>query len=199
MTRNRATNILISIAIFLVLYGCARAGKAFLVPDGGRLTGQYHMDGTEEAVFKNDSLRVTVRRIKPSDSEGSTLIKNLSDKKYIILKVGIENNSKFSVIYNPSLTALTDDGLDFLRPLDYTDLYDLTVADSGLESGLEDMTGKFYDIVLTLQPGEKSTRLIIFEPLSKNTSSAELDMEEIYIGTRTINLRFPFVLKTGKI
>lgn len=188
---------LISVIVLLVFFGCAAPhGKAYLFPDDNRLKGMYHKEGTEEGVFENGSIRVAVRHIKASDYEGSPLLKNLSDKKYVILSVAIENKSKLKTIYNPSMTVLTDDSMDYKKPLDYTDLYEAALGDSALESGLSAMKGRFYDLALTLQPGEKTARLLIFEPLSENVGKADLAMNDIYIGTDTVNLRFPFLLKS---
>ena len=188
---------LISIIVLLVFSGCAaHKGRAYLFPDDRGLKGMYHKEGTEEGVFENGSIRVAVRHTKASDYEGSPILKNLSDKKYVILSVGIENKSKLRAIYNPSMTVLTDDSMDYKKPLDYTDLYDAVIGDSALESGLSAMKGRFYDLALTLQPGEKTTRLLIFEPLSENAGKADLAMNDIYIGTDTVNLRFPFLLKS---
>lgn len=197
---NKPVNPLISVIVLLVFFGCAAPkGKAYLFPDDNRLKGMYHKEGTDEGVFENGSIRVAVRRVKASDYEGSPLLKNLSDKKYVILSVGIENKSKLKAIYNPSMTVLTDDSMDYKKPLDYTDLYDAVIGDSALESGLSAMKGKFYDLALTLQPGEKTVKLLIFEPLSENTDKADLAMSDIYIGTETVNLRFPFLLKSPEI
>lgn len=158
----------------------------------------YHKE-TEEGVFENGSIRVAVRHVKASDCEGSPLLKSLSDKKYVILSVGIENKSKLKAIYNPSMTVLTDDSMDYKKPLDYTDLYDAAIGNSGLESGLSAMKGRIYDLALTLKPGEKTTRFLIFEPLSKNAGRADLAINEIYLGTDTVNLRFPFLFKSPEI
>ncbi len=193
----KTINPLISIIVLLVFFGCAAPkGKAYLFPDGDRLKGMYHKEGTEEDVFENNSIRIAVRHIKASGYEGSPLLKNLLDKEFVILSASIENRSKLKTIYNPSMTVLTDDSLDYRKPLDYTDLYEAATGNSALESGLEAIKGKFYDLALTLQPGEKTSRLLIFEPLSKDAGKAELAMNDIYIGTDTVSLRFPFILKS---
>jgi len=194
------TRTLLSAIVLLVFFGCAVPhGRAYLYPDDKNLNGPYHKEGTEEGVFENSSLRVAVRHVKASECEDSPLLKDLSDKKYVILSVAIENKSKLKAIYNPSMTVLTDDSMDYKKPLDYTDLYDAAVGNSGLESGLSEMKGRFYDLNLTLQPGEKTTRFLIFEPLSKNAARADLAINEIYLGTDTLSLRFPFLLKSPEI
>jgi hypothetical protein len=197
--RNSKPALLYAI-VLLFFFGCAaHNGRPYLYPDDKNLTGMYHREGAEEGVFENGSIRVTVRNVKASECEGIPLLKNLSDKKYVILSVGIENKSKLKAIYNPSMTVLKDDSMDYKKPLDYTDLYDAAIGDSGLESGLSAMKGRFYDLALTLQPGEKTTRFLIFEPLSKNAARADLAINEIYLGTDTVSLRFPFIFKSAGI
>lgn len=189
-----------SAGLLLTFYGCAQVkGTAYLYPDGNYLKGPYSKAG-EEGVFDNKSMRITVRQVKPAEYEDVPVLKSLFGKKnYIIFIMGIENKSRSRVIYNPALTVLTNDQLDYIRPLDYTDLYDLASGDSGTENALTSMKGKFFDLTMTLMPGEKASRLIIFGAFSKNVGNAQLAINEIYVGTDAINVSFPFILKYSEL
>ncbi len=147
-----------------------------------------------EGVFQNKSLRVAASIIKDTEG-GPGLIGELLGKKYVVIRLDIENRSSAKVIYNPTHTVLTNDALDYRKPLDYTDLYD--IKGSSGERELAQLRGRFYDLTVTLLPGERSSRLLIFEPMSKGVKKAELSIKEIYIGTDTIRVSFPFEAKEG--
>lgn len=96
-------------------------------------------------------------------------------------------------MYNTSYTVLTSDALDYKKPLDFTDLYDITGGTGRLAS----LKGKFYDLNTTIAPGERTSRLLIFRPLSEEAEDAEVVIKDLYIGTKTRDLSFPFTFKNG--
>ena len=108
-----------------------------------------------------------------------------------MFKLTIENKSEGSVMYNTAYTVLTSDSGDYRKPLDFTDLYDISSDDNSL-AGLK---GKFYDLNATVATGERTSRLLIFKPLSDEAEKAAVAIKEIYIGTSTRALSFPFTFK----
>lgn len=147
-----------------------------------------------EGVYQNKSLKITASIIRGANN-APALIGELLDKKYVIIRLDIENRSAGKVIYNPTYTVLSNDALDYRKPLDYTDLYD--IKGSNGENELAQLKGRFYDLTVTLLPGERSSRLLIFEPMSKDVKKAELTIKEIYVGTDTTRVSFPFEAKEG--
>ncbi|MEE9591867.1 MAG: hypothetical protein V3W26_05075, partial [Thermodesulfobacteriota bacterium] len=52
------------------------------------------------------------------------------------------------------------------------------------------------DLATTVMPGESAAKFLIFGRLQEESNRATLIMDEVYIGTETIALRFPFVFRT---
>lgn len=185
---SRLVNAFLAVISIAFFYGCHPAPKAgFLVPDepgpkGYRAEGGY-------GVFENKLIKITVSPEK-GPSTGSALLAGLAEKDYVLIKLTIENLSVSRVIYRPNFTALTDDAFDYRKPLDYTDMYDF-----GDYEGLEAVKDRFHDLDSTLLPGEKTSKYLIFRPLSKNAAKASLEIKELYIGTETVQIKMPFILK----
>lgn len=195
---------LITAIVLSAVQGCVHKPdvKLFMYPDDKGSEG--YRRKAEQGVFENKSIRVSVRKIGESD-EGSAqeVIAHLLKKDYLIFRMEIENISRHRAIYNPSFTAFTDDAMDYGTPIDYTDLYDM--AEGVWEKGEKDADKKafsmkglknlFYDLSTTIPPGAKTSKLLIFKPISKDCTKAALTLSELYIGTETIRVIFPFVFK----
>ena len=176
------------IAIFAAAYGCQPKPKVgYLVPDSRGPAGYEAVDGS--GVVKNESFRISARQVKKGE-EKAAMLASLLEKDYIIIDLSIENLSSKDVIYKPNLTAIDNDAFDFIRPLDYTDMYDL-----GDMEGLEAIRHRFYDLDTTLRPGQQSKKLLIFRPLSKNVKKAVLRIDDLYVGTDYKRVTIPFVFK----
>lgn len=196
---------LITAAIISVAQGCVPRpeAKLFMYPDDKGPEGYSRQ--AEQGVFENKSIRVSVRKIGESDEGLSQeVIAHLLKKEYLIFRMEIENTSaKYRAIYNPSFTAFTDDAMDYATPIDYTDLYDMAegVWEKEAKDGekkpfsMDGLKGLFYDLSTTIPPGGKTSKLLIFKPVSKDCKKAALTLSELYIGTETIRVIFPFVFK----
>ncbi|MDP2689328.1 MAG: hypothetical protein Q8P48_04345 [Deltaproteobacteria bacterium] len=174
----------------LTLAACAPVPEAdmSLYPSSGVELEGYGVNG-RFAVFENESIRASVRHIRKDEAApGGAFIAGLLDKDYVIFDLTIENLSGSKIIYNPAYTVLTNDSLDYRKPLDFTDLYDIT----GDERELSSLKGKFYDVNVTVLPGDATSRLLIFKPISGKPAKAEVAIKEIYIGTSTETMSFPF-------
>ncbi len=135
------------------------------------------------------TIRASVRHMRKDEAApGGAFIAGLLDKGYVIFNLTIENISGSKIIYNPAYTVLTNDSLDYRKPLDFTDLYDIT----GNEQEVSALKGKFYDVNVTIHPGDATSRLLIFRPMSGKAAKAEVAIKEIYIGTSTESISFPF-------
>lgn len=184
--------------LILAISGCASAYKGPLRLYPAEIKTDEYYSNSREITFENKSVRIAVKALKQGENEtGVTLIDDLMDDNYVLLRMDIENHaaSKLKVIYNPAYTVFTDDSMDYRKPLDYTDLYDLAKDETEMETGVRKLRGRFYDLALTLAPGESVSKLLIFSPISENSRNAELVIGELYIGTKTIKVSFPFVLK----
>jgi hypothetical protein len=64
---------------------------------------------------------------------------------------------------------------------------------------LSDVKERFYDLSITVKPGAKISKLLVFGPLEKGVTRAELGIKEVYAGTASLRLSFPFVLRYAKL
>lgn len=184
-------NIALIIFILAIAYGCKPAPKmGYLVPDAKGPKGYEVVAGS--GVVSNEFVRLSASQVRKGE-EREPLLASLLEKNYIIINLSIENLSDKTVIYKPHLTAIDNDAFDFMRPLDYTDMYDF-----GDMEGLDAVRHRFYDLDVTLRPGQQSKRLLIFRPLSKNVKKAVLRIDDLYVGTDYIKVAFPFVFKAEK-
>lgn len=194
------------VLIFILAYGCVSkpAVELFMYPDDKGPEG--YSRKAEQGVFENKSIRVTVKKIGEPDDEGLSheIIALLLKKDYLIFRMEIENTStKYRVIYNPSFTTFAGDDMSHGTPIDYTDLYDMAegIWEKEEKDGdkkafsMKGLKGLFYDLSTTIPPGGKTSKLLIFKPVSKDCKKAALTLSEFYIGTDTIRVVFPFVFK----
>ncbi|MBI5587778.1 MAG: hypothetical protein HY889_05365 [Deltaproteobacteria bacterium] len=195
---------LLSLTIALLLitaYGCAHPGKTVankLYPDRDEqgLAGYHNDDGT--GVLENRSYRISVKHILPGDElDQPDILMDLIKRGYVVLRMKIENRSGKKITFNPVHTALTTDAFDYKKPLEYTDFYELAgdKDDRTRQRKAGAMKGLFYDLTLTLLPGGKTSKLLIFPPLSNNVNKADLLVKDLYVGTDTEELYFPFVAR----
>ncbi|MFQ5736583.1 MAG: hypothetical protein ACE5GY_06930 [Thermodesulfobacteriota bacterium] len=176
-----------------VLASCAHVprgpkeqGYLYPAPDAGK--GNRSVGS--EAIFENDSVRMAIRQMRKDEPAG-VFIAGLLDRDYVIFRLSIENRGAEKIIYNPSYTVLTNGSLDYRKPLDFTDLYDI----AGGTEKLRALRGRFYDVNVTVAPGTRTSRMLIFRPFSEGAQDAELAIKEIYIGTGTERMAFRFVMK----
>lgn len=156
------------------------------MPEAAGLPG-YSAKGAE-GVFENKAFAAAARQVRKNEVS-DPLLASLLEKDFIVIAMTLENRSGAKVIYKPNYTALVN-SIDYLKPLDYTDLYEI-----GGEAA-DGLKGTFFDLDVTLPPGAKSTGLLIFRPISKDAKSAILEVREFYIGTNTTAFSLPFKMKS---
>ncbi len=190
----------ILICILLALsYGCASA------PDGRVIlrTAKYRAEGytqkPNEWTFKNSNIILRVQQVNPdwrgAKVRASALVKDLHKEEYLLLRLVIRNDSDFNIIYNPALTTFKGGRLGYKKPLDYTDLY--SIFRSTMEdTDTRDYKEIFYDLSITIRPGDRSSRLLAFKPANKKVRKGELTIQNLYVEKEIINFNFPFIMKT---
>lgn len=158
---------------------------AYLVPESQGAPG-YKARGSE-SVFENKTLIASARQVRKGEVS-NTFLTSLLEKDFIVISMTIENRSESKAIYKPNYTALTN-AIDYLKPLDYTDLYELD------NEAADSLKGKFYDLDTTIPPGGSVAGLLIFTPVSKEAKKAAVQVNEFYIGTQTTAFTLPFQMK----
>lgn len=158
---------------------------AYLVPDSPGLAG-YKARGAE-SVYENKALRASARQVRKGEVSDEFLA-SLLEKDFMVISMTLENRSATKAIYKPNYTALVNT-VDYLKPLDYTDLYEL-----GGEA-VDGLKGKFFDLDAVIAPGGRTTGLLIFTPVSKEAKKAAVEVREFYVGTETTTFMLPFQLK----
>ena len=194
------------LVVSILLAGCslskrdARPERLYLEPVARDSEG-YDRNG-EAAVFENEDIKVTLRPLgECCGRKDDGFLKELFDSNYVILSMEIENRSSKRVIYNPSHTMLLVGALDLKKPLNYTDLYDIVSRNKEYalpERRLSSLRGRFYDLNTRVPPGDRTSRLLIFHPLAKESrpgTKAVLRINEFYVGTDTMRLVFPLRVK----
>lgn len=185
MTKPRLFIILLAALFISSCNGEPRL--SYLVPDAAVYPG-YSTRGAE-GVLVDKSFTATARQVRKEDAAHLPFLSSLLEKEFVVLSMTLENRSGQTIIYKPNYTALVNK-VDYLRALDYTDLYEIDW------DGAETLKGRFYDLDVTLAPGGKSTGLLIFRPVSKDAKSAALEVRELYIGTSTTAFSLPFKFKS---
>lgn len=186
MKKTRLLFVLFAAALSLASCQPKPGTAYYLVPDAAGLPG-YSANGAE-SVFESKDIRAAARQVRKNDVSDQ-LLTSLLEKDYIILSMTLENRSGAKVIYKPNYTAVVNK-VDYLKPLDYTDLYELG------EEAVDNLKGKFFDLDVTLAPGAKTTGLLIFRPVSKDARTAVLEVRELYVGTDTTVFSLPFKMKS---
>ena len=179
--------------------GCASPkGHPFLTPLPTALPG-YNIT-EQNIVFSNNDVKVSISPLNSSKTKklltgkdaNNPLSEILTQPGYLVFLLSIENSSKTKVMYNPSLTTLFDNNMGLHKPLDYTDLYSLLGNLPNPEIIINNIKDIIYDLTVTLSPGQRTSRLLLFSGIEEETSEAAITMKEVYIGTSTIAVSFGF-------
>jgi len=195
---------LLSLAVLLAAlgFGCAHhdknAGLRFY-PDKEEqgLYGYHTVAGTTGSI-ENSDYRIAVKQVRADDELGQPkIIDDLLKRRYVILRLVIENHSTSRITFNPARTALTTDTLDYKKPLEYIDFFDLSSGknDRIKEREAAEIKGRIYDLTVTVEAGDRTSRMLVFPPLTEGSEKADLLIKDLYVGTDTSEIYFPFVLK----
>ena len=98
------------------------------------------------------------------------------------------------VIFNPAMASLMDNKSSYKKPLEYTALYQVAMHKDMERTLNRELKGRFFDTNEIIRAGKKINKFLIFTPFTKNGEKAKLTLQEVYIGKKTIQIAFPFLL-----
>jgi len=189
---------------FAIFTGCASLkGHSVLTPLPTQLAG-YNIS-EQKIVFSNNYIRLSIsplispeaKKFLSAKDTNNPLSEILTQPRYLVFLLDIENTLKAKVIYNPGFTTLFDNNMGPHKPLDYTDIYTLLENSPNPEIIINNIKDIIYDLAVTLAPGQRTSRLLLFSGIEEETSEVAITMKEIYIGTSTIALSFGFKVTEG--
>lgn len=152
--------------------------------------------GAGGSVYEDAAVKLTVRQVSKGEVIGTNaLLEELTARGYIIMQLEIINKSKHKMMYNPTYSTLANNVMDYKKPLDFTDLYDIVAANESLEPELRALKGRFYDLNVTLYPNARISKALLFKPMEKGVGTAVLSIKELYIGTGVMAASFTFDLE----
>ncbi|MBI5888751.1 MAG: hypothetical protein HZB82_08600 [Deltaproteobacteria bacterium] len=190
--------------LMIILAGCAATPKAStaLYPILGEKTAEMQKMGYKPHgrfwSFTNAEVVITVRHVTQDNIEPTYIdvVDELAAKGYIFLKLDIKNlSNRINITFNPALTSLTTNSLDYKKPLDYTDFYDFVKESVGAQAQLGALSSVIYDNTQTIKSSQTASKFLIFPPLSKDFTTADLVITDLYIHTKPYALSFPFQLQ----
>lgn len=184
---------------FAIFSGCASAKKpTALTPIPISLPG-YSTAG-QTIAFHNKDIKISIYPLSASEIKelltmkepNNPLTEILGSPKYLIFSMEIENLSNAKILYNPALTTLFDNSMGLHKPMDYTDLYSIFSNSPNPETALKNFKDMLYDLGVTIGPGQRVSRLLIFSGIEEESNEFTIEMKEVYIGTSTISASFSF-------
>jgi len=108
-------------------------------------------------------------------------------RSYMVFSLAIENLGKKRITYNPKMTFLLGGKSDLIPPKGYTDIYmdfERAKADD-LDLRAEAFKAACFDMTVTLEPGQKVQRLIVYPRTDKVKDSGSLLVDNVFVGDET--------------
>jgi len=205
MTAKRAALLLVA----LLLASAAPAkkqtvGAPTVVPNEKEAAGTpYRIEG-EWIRYETGGILIQVRCLTEEERVGffrqRTRLKTdpfppsaLYPEGFTIFELSFLNGSKQGFQFSPGMAAIVRGSRAELEPYDLGSLYSyflqlLEGDDAAVEAALD----AIYTRTVLLNPGERTTQLLIFEGLSARTKKFTLNLDYLLFGSTTQDLAFPF-------
>jgi hypothetical protein len=119
--------------------------------------------------------------------------------RFLFLRVRLENRSSQSLTFNPMRTWLVSEGNAPLLPLENSDLFafaDEKIAEA--EAHGRAFRRVSFDATVTVRPGQALERYLVFTAPDKAAKLYSLAIEDLWLGSRSHDLRFGFEAFPGK-
>jgi len=117
--------------------------------------------------------------------------------RFVFVRVSFENRSADTLVYNAMRSSLVQPHESPVLPLETSDLFAFSGEDRDVEARARTFRQLCYDGTVSLPAGGKIEAYLVF-PAPKTTKATELVLDEVWIGSRSRVLRFPFEVYPGK-
>lgn len=112
-----------------------------------------------------------------------------------IFVVRIENHTRKTVFFNPSMSGMVDNAGKPYVNRDLTDFYPYLGDDEERQSRMSALRATLYDTQLRLSPGNSAERLLAFDALGGDVQGVKLILRDLYVGDLPLDIPFPFDCK----
>jgi hypothetical protein len=206
----RAAVIVIAIAaVAASAVGCATTPKTprrlipVELPKDSLIKG-YRVEGMT-SIIETDLFKITLRIVTEEERSLPPLLRSMVEKHYTFFHLKVENRGKKKLRFNPQFAHISGNDGYYSRTVGFAQIYEL-VAGVGAEMekslegerALRTLKGTYYDSPVYVKPGVAVARFLIFDPLSENTTQAEMVIDELTHGNELLAIRFPFSTKVGE-
>jgi hypothetical protein len=194
-----ALQILCAGTLFIGCAGGGVQGPILLHPLPAQADG-YRMAGGA-VIFETSDVTVTARPldwrvvVKRYQQEG--LPNPYGDKtdvlsNFVFFSLRFDNRSPYSLNFMPRQASAFSDEKNFVIPLDLTDLYLHATDPIGIEERARSFRLTTYDGTVVIPPGESRERYLVFPRPRGEVETLKLDLDNIYLGTKSADLSFLF-------
>ncbi|MFQ5442122.1 MAG: hypothetical protein ACE5EB_05275 [Thermodesulfobacteriota bacterium] len=191
----QAVRLALLFLALLIAAGCVPKYKGPLLLYPGQTDSKGYSIDDNSLIFDNDDVKITVTQVTSADESKSFLVDDLIDLKYLLIRVEIENRTRYKILFNPALASLRDSKAGYKKPLDYTDFYQKSATEKGFPEDISDMSKIFYDLTAEIPSGKKRSKILVFDQIEEGADEAELVIKNLYLGRNSMDLTFPFILK----
>ncbi len=182
--------------------GCAGAGvkgPVLLHPLPTQLEG-YRMSGGA-VIFETTDITVTARpldwKVVGKHYQREEMAVPYGDETdvlsaFVFFSLRFDNRSPHSINFMPRQASVFSDEKNFVIPIDLTDIY-LHATDPGdVEERARSFRLTTYDGTVVIPPGESRERYLVFPRPLGDVKTLKLDLDNIYLGTKSADLSFLF-------
>ena len=119
--------------------------------------------------------------------------------RFLFFRVLLENRSARTLVFNPMRASLRREGEAPVIPLENSDLFTFTGEDlAGAEARGRAFRRVSFDITATIRPGQSLERYLVFRSPEEAFKPIGLELDDLWLDTKSFNLNFVFEAFAGK-
>lgn len=119
--------------------------------------------------------------------------------RFLFVRLRFENRSTRTLVFNPLRASLLQEGEGPLVPLENSDLFAFAGEDlPGAEARGRTFRRIAFDGAATVRAGETLERLLVFATPEQMKREVGLALDDLWAGSTSYDLRFPFEAYPGK-